>query len=457
MRAGRFLWAGAFALALALGAEGRPALAEEPTAILRPEARPAPEPPMRPQPRPEQGSVIEDPVLETEPSSVATAPAPATEEAAPEEGPTGPVALSDMENPAPPSALAESEATLPAASPSPAVARQAPTLALVLDAPAFSGPAQMVRAERAMTDPPAPPVFQNAWDGAAPPPRPETIPSTTPSRPEAAEGQSPVLRPEARPDALPEVQPAPVAQLRPRPRPAAPQDPAPMVPADPDAPPAYAPGAQPGQLPEGPGYSTLAVARAIRPEERPRNITVRAEQQQAELQRGAVCGRPSIQGEVVAAIHGSGGCGIAEPVRIRSVSGITLSTPALMDCQTAQALDRWVANGAIPAVGDYGGGLRTLQVMGHYTCRPMNNQAGQRLSEHGKGRAIDIGGFGLRNGTQITVLRGWSRQGESQILRAMHRAACGPFGTVLGPEANRFHADHFHFDTAQHRNGSYCR
>jgi hypothetical protein len=28
---------------------------------------------------------------------------------------------------------------------------------------------------------------------------------------------------------------------------------------------------------------------------------------------------------------------------------------------------------------------------------------------------------------------------------------------VLGPNANSFHRDHFHFDTARYRSGSYCR
>jgi hypothetical protein len=42
-------------------------------------------------------------------------------------------------------------------------------------------------------------------------------------------------------------------------------------------------------------------------------------------------------------------------------------------------------------------------------------------------------------------------------MRRMHRGACGPFGTVLGPEADRYHQDHFHFDTARYRSGSYCR
>jgi len=56
----------------------------------------------------------------------------------------------------------------------------------------------------------------------------------------------------------------------------------------------------------------------------------------------------------------------------------------------------------------------------------------------------------------MTVLTDWNGQYARQ-LRAMWEAACGPFGTVLGPEADRFHADHFHFDTADYRSGSYCR
>jgi hypothetical protein len=39
----------------------------------------------------------------------------------------------------------------------------------------------------------------------------------------------------------------------------------------------------------------------------------------------------------------------------------------------------------------------------------------------------------------------------------MHRAACGTFGTTLGPGSDGMHEDHFHYDTARHRNGAYCR
>ena len=57
----------------------------------------------------------------------------------------------------------------------------------------------------------------------------------------------------------------------------------------------------------------------------------------------------------------------------------------------------------------------------------------------------------------MTLLTDWNSADDGAQLRQMWRAACGPFGTVLGPEANRFHRDHFHFDTARYRSGSYCR
>jgi hypothetical protein len=43
-----------------------------------------------------------------------------------------------------------------------------------------------------------------------------------------------------------------------------------------------------------------------------------------------------------------------------------------------------------------------------------------------------------------------------QFLRQIHAKACGTFGTVLGPEANEAHRDHFHVDMAKRRYRSYC-
>lgn len=177
----------------------------------------------------------------------------------------------------------------------------------------------------------------------------------------------------------------------------------------------------------------------------------------AEVGPGNVCGDAALFGETVGPVDGAGACGIENAVRLTSVSGVTLSSPALIECSTALALKSWIDTGVRPTVGNTGGGVASLRVVADYSCRPRNNQSGARLSEHSFGRAIDIAGIGLANGDEMTVLTDWNASPYSAQLRAMWRAACGPFGTVLGPEADRFHRDHFHFDTASYRSGSYCR
>lgn len=204
--------------------------------------------------------------------------------------------------------------------------------------------------------------------------------------------------------------------------------------------------------------SKQATGLSLRPTLRPDEVVRKAMDQRQKRARGAVCGDADIQGEVVGFVPGRiSGCGIQNAVRVRSVSGVTLSQPAVVDCTTAKVLKQWINNGMKRAVGDYGGGVSQIRVAAHYACRTRNNQSGTRISEHGRGRAIDISGFQLKDGRDISVLDDWGRRGTGTILRDMHKQACRVFGTVLGPESDRFHQDHFHFDTARHRGGAYCR
>lgn len=171
-----------------------------------------------------------------------------------------------------------------------------------------------------------------------------------------------------------------------------------------------------------------------------------------------ICGRNDIRGIEVSSIKGSlSGCGVSNPVQVMQVSGVTLSTPATMDCTTAKALETWIEKGVQPTVGRLGGGVASLRVAAGYSCRTRNSQPGAKISEHGKGRAIDISGITLNNGKTITVLDGWGKGADGKILTKLHQSACGPFKTVLGPDADKYHQDHFHFDTARATRTPYCR
>ena len=79
------------------------------------------------------------------------------------------------------------------------------------------------------------------------------------------------------------------------------------------------------------------------------------------------------------------------------------------------------------------------------------------MSEHALGNAIDIGEFVLNNGAVLNVERDWGNGRAGDALERIHESACGPFGTVLGPLSDRFHYNHFHFDTAKYSSGAYCR
>ena len=171
--------------------------------------------------------------------------------------------------------------------------------------------------------------------------------------------------------------------------------------------------------------------------------------------KGSVCGDAAIKGQALSPIVGRiKGCGVAEPVRITSVSGVTLSQPADIDCNTARALNAWVDQGLQPQFGR--NPVVQLQVAAHYACRPRNNVKGNRISEHGRGRAIDIRGFVLASGETLDIAGDWRSKGAGRAIKAAHKSACGVFNTTLGPGSDGYHEDHLHFDTASGR-GPYCR
>jgi hypothetical protein len=176
----------------------------------------------------------------------------------------------------------------------------------------------------------------------------------------------------------------------------------------------------------------------------------RKKAREAASMAGAVCGIPAIKGEAMAPITSKvEACGVAEPVRLTSVSGVRLSQAATVDCSIAKSLNAWVDEVAQPA---FDGKLVELQVAAHYICRGRNNVKGAKISEHGKGRAIDISAFVLSDGKVLTV-----KQNYNKLLRKIYKAGCGYFKTTLGPGSDGYHEDHFHFDASARKGGAYCR
>ncbi len=150
------------------------------------------------------------------------------------------------------------------------------------------------------------------------------------------------------------------------------------------------------------------------------------------------------------------GCSATSAVKLVAI-GIPVTNLGAVKCTLAAPFARWVRDD-VPALARrwLGGEVVRIESFGSFACRPVNNQAGNRLSEHGRANAIDIAAFRLRDGRRVSVKDGWNGQDADvrQFLRALHKAACTRFGVVLGPDANALHHDHFHFDMGS---GPYCR
>lgn len=154
------------------------------------------------------------------------------------------------------------------------------------------------------------------------------------------------------------------------------------------------------------------------------------------------------------ALGGPSVCGAARPFEMAAADGgrVTFEPPALLRCPMIPQVDRWVADIVQPAARRYyGSSVASLKIAASYSCRPMNNVSGGRLSEHGHANALDVSAFVLADGSRITVKEGWfGGDRERAFLRAVRNGACTDFTTVLSPDHDYNHHDHFHIDLARH-------
>jgi hypothetical protein len=92
--------------------------------------------------------------------------------------------------------------------------------------------------------------------------------------------------------------------------------------------------------------------------------------------------------------------------------------------------------------------IARIEHYGTFACRNIYNRAEARRSAHATGRAIDIAGFRLDDGTAVSILRDWDADNaEGRFLTAARDEACRFFPIVLSPDYNKAHANHFHLET----------
>jgi hypothetical protein len=156
-----------------------------------------------------------------------------------------------------------------------------------------------------------------------------------------------------------------------------------------------------------------------------------------------------------APVVGVGGCGIAAPVTLRAVltsdrRRIEIAPPPVMRCELAAQIARWIVQDILPLAEARGARVIRIANADAYDCRGRNRQASAKLSEHGKGDALDMRAIEMSDGRSILFA---GRSNDMDLAVGLRTSACARFSTVLGPGSDGFHEDHVHVDLQARSNG----
>jgi len=211
--------------------------------------------------------------------------------------------------------------------------------------------------------------------------------------------------------------------------------------------PAEAPGAKPPEASD----DKAAPAEAARPAEPPAPSAPEPSACRRALTE-EVAIAPSIPD-----IHGPGGCGGEDLVRLEAVvladkRRVALTPAATLRCKMAAAIADWVRTDVAPLAAGLGSPLTALDNYDSYECRGRNRIVGAQLSEHGRANALDVRGFKLADGRSIGLT---DRTVPRELRETVLQSVCARFPTVLGPGSDWYHEEHIHLDLMERRNSSY--
>jgi hypothetical protein len=152
---------------------------------------------------------------------------------------------------------------------------------------------------------------------------------------------------------------------------------------------------------------------------------------------------------------GPDACGGGDMVQLNAVmlaggERIELKPAPVLRCAFAESITGWLHDEAAPRAEKLGAAMRAVETYDDFECRGRNRVAGAKLSEHGRGNAVDLRAFVLADGrvvglTDMTVAKEF--RGE------LRESACHRFTTVLGPGSDGYHEAHIHLDLAERQHG----
>jgi len=153
-------------------------------------------------------------------------------------------------------------------------------------------------------------------------------------------------------------------------------------------------------------------------------------------------------------IHGPGGCGGEDLVRLEAVvlpdkRQVVLQPAAILRCAMASAVADWIRNDIAPLTASLGSVVSDLDNFDSFECRGRNRVAGAKLSEHGRANALDVRALTLANGESIALT---DRTVPRELRESVLHSVCARFSTVLGPGSDGYHEDHIHLDLMDRRN-----
>ena len=139
-----------------------------------------------------------------------------------------------------------------------------------------------------------------------------------------------------------------------------------------------------------------------------------------------------------------------DAVMLAGGARIELKPAPVLRCPFAESLAGWLRDEAAPRADKLGSALHAVETYDDFECRGRNRVAGAKLSEHGKGNAVDLRSFVLADGrvlslTDVTVAKDFRDE--------LRDSACHRFTTVLGPGSDSRHESHIHLDLIARRRG----